>query len=341
MNVALRGGVFIAAACIAFCLSATAAQAQQNIELPRRIEIRAKPIANFEARDATRKIFGGLEFRGGLELSSASKDFGGLSAIRVEPDGAHFVALSDKGRWFRGRIVYRDGAPAAIADAETAPILGPDGRPLAARGWYDTESIAADGGTLYVGIERVERIVRFEYRRDGLRARGQPIAVPPDFKTLTYNKSLECLAMPPQGMPLAGTLIAITERSLDEQGNHRSFLLKGAQAAHFSVKRSGNFDISDCAIAPHSDLLILERRASWTGGVAMRIRRVPLAELKPDAVVDGPVLIEADLAYNIDNMEGISVHRGGGGEIVLTLVSDDNFSPLQRTVLLQFVLLDR
>jgi hypothetical protein len=37
-------------------------------------------------------------------------------------------------------------------------------------------------------------------------------------------------------------------------------------------------------------------------------------------------------------MEGLSVHRAAGGEIVLTLVSDDNFSPLQRTLLLQFAL---
>ena len=80
--------------------------------------------------------------------------------------------MTDKGYWLRGRIVYDDGKPAGIADAEMAPMLGPDGRPLAARGWYDTESLAEDDGTLYVGIERVDQIVRFDYGRDGLlRAR--------------------------------------------------------------------------------------------------------------------------------------------------------------------------
>ena len=38
------------------------------------------------------------------------------------------------------------------------------------------------------------------------------------------------------------------------------------------------------------------------------------------------MLIEADLGYQIDNMEGIAVHRNARGETVLTLVSDDNFS---------------
>jgi hypothetical protein len=70
----------------------------------------------------------------------------------------------------------------------------------------------------------------------------------------------------------------------------------------------------------------------------MRIRKIALADIKPDAVVDGPVLMEADMRYQIDNMEGLAVHRTAAGETVLTMISDDNFSPLQRTVLLQFTL---
>ncbi len=36
--------------------------------------------------------------------------------------------LSDKGWWFRGRIVYEGTRPSGIADAEMAPILGADGQ---------------------------------------------------------------------------------------------------------------------------------------------------------------------------------------------------------------------
>ena len=80
-----------------------------------------------------------------------------------------------------------------------APMLGPDGRPLAARGWYDTEALAEDGGTLYVGIERVHQIVRFDYGKDGLLARGQPIAVPPAMRSLPNNKGIEGLVFVPRG----------------------------------------------------------------------------------------------------------------------------------------------
>jgi hypothetical protein len=70
------------------------------------------------------------------------------------------------------------------------------------------------------------------------------------------------------------------------------------------------------------------------------MRRVALGEIKPGAVVDGPVLFDVDLGYEIDNMEGLSVHRSAGGETVLTLISDDNFSAVQRTLLLQFTLVE-
>jgi hypothetical protein len=310
-------------------------------EPPAKIEIAAAPIAAFDPRAPDQVRFGALEFRGGLALTSPHRDFGGVSAIRVGPDGAQFVALTDKSSWFTGRIDYdAQRRPRGIAAAVLAPMLGPDGRTLAARGWYDTESLAWDGGTLYVGIERVNRIVRFDFGRFGVLARAEPIAVPPGVAKLPNNKGLEALEFVPKGQPLAGTLIAISERGLDPRGNIRGFLIGGPNPGEFSVKRSDDFDISDCALLPSGDLLLLERRFTWWSGVAMRIRRVPQAVLMPGATVDGPTLIVADMAYQVDNMEGLSVHRDAKGEIILTLVSDDNFSALQRTILLQFRLVE-
>ncbi len=154
-------------AILALALIPAAAQPPRDLGGVRRIDVRAEAIAAFDPRDTSLKRFGALEFRGGLVLESPAKEFGGISALRGGGDGQNFISLTDKGYWLRGRIVYRGSAPIAIADAEMAPILGPDRRPLKSRGWYDTESLAVDGGTLYVGIERVQRIVRVDYGRDG------------------------------------------------------------------------------------------------------------------------------------------------------------------------------
>jgi hypothetical protein len=307
---------------------------------PTRIDVQAEPITSFDNRDPSQTRFGALEFRGGLVLTSKYEAFGGISGFTIEPDGARFLAITDNGSWLRGRIVYQDGKPAGIADAEMAPILGPDGKPLATRGWFDIESLTVHGGMHYIGIERVEQIVRLNYARDGLLARGEPIAVPPDFKSLAYNKSLECLLGAPKDSALADTLIVITEQSLDGAGNHRAFLMKGDQVERFTVARSDEFDVTDCTVLPPGDLLLLERRFSPARGAAMRIRRIPLDLIKPGALVDGKILIDADLAYQIDNMEGIAVHRSAEGETIITVVSDDNFSRIQRNLLLQFTLVE-
>jgi hypothetical protein len=335
--VSLKLGALLAA----IGLLANSAVAQVSLrqpEPPVRIEVNAKPIPAFDLRDPSRVRFGSLAFRGGLELTSSYKDFGGVSALKVFADGQQFLAVTDKGRWLRGRIVYDGTRPVGIADAEMAPILGTDGRPLAARGWYDTESLAEDGGTVYVGIERANRIVRFDYGRHGLLARGVPLGLPGGVRGLPYNKGLECLAFVPRALPLGGTLIAISERGLDQDGNIKGFLIGGPTPGEFAVKRSDDYDVSDCAILPAGELLVLERRFSWARGVAMRMRRIALAQLKPGATQDGPIVVEADMGYQIDNMEGLSVHRAANGETVLTLISDDNFSLLQRTLLLQFTL---
>jgi hypothetical protein len=331
-----RGAAALAALLALSALVALAEPEKPRLaEPPVKLEIRVKEITRFEARDPSRRRFGQLTFRGGLELTSPYKEFGGVSAIRIRPDGARFLAVTDQGRWLRARIVYEGTRPVGIADAEMAPILGPDGKPLAARRWYDTESLAEDGGTAYVGIERVHQIVRFDFGRSGFAARGAPITVPPAVKRLPSNGSIEALEVVPKGQPLAGTLIAISERGTDQDGNIQGFLIGGPTPGAFAVKRSDEFEISDCALLG-SELIILERRYSIMRGVATRIRRIPLASVKPGALVDGPQMMFADLGYEIDNMEALSVHRTPAGETVFTVVSDDNFSPIQRTLLLQF-----
>jgi hypothetical protein len=329
--------VALLAALLVVALLPASAQAPRSTTTVQPITVGATAIESFDAGDPTRIRFGKLVFRGGLVLDSTHRSFGGFSSLRVLADGERFLAVTDKGHWLRGRIVSRGGRPIAIADAEMAPILGPDGRPVSRRGWYDTEALAEEGGVVHVGIERVNQILRFDYGKDGLRARGQPIALPPAIKALPHNQGLECLVAAPASGALAGTLIAISERGLDARGNLQGFLL-GRVAGAFSLVRSDDFDVSDCAVTPRGELLVLERRFSWLSGLAMRIRSLRLADVKPGATLDGPVLINADLGQQVDNMEGLAVHRAPDGALVLTLISDDNFSPLQRTLLLQFTL---
>jgi hypothetical protein len=307
---------------------------------PVSITVNARPIASFDLRDRTRTRFGALAFRSGLILTSSFRGFGGLSSLRLDPKGQQFISASDKGAWFTGRIVYPGKEMTGLADVEAAPMLGQDGGPIAARGWFDTESIALDGSLVYVGIERVNRIMRFDFAKGFTRARGEEVEVPQAIRELPFNRGLEAMVVVPHDRPLGGTLIAISERGLDAGRNIVAFLIGGPSPGRFSIRRTDNFDISDACLLPSGDLLILERKFSLTGGIGIRIRRIALTSIAPGALLDGPSLFEADLGQEIDNFEGLDAFANDSGDIVVTLVSDDNFSLIQRTLLLQFTLVE-
>ncbi|PDT82758.1 twin-arginine translocation pathway signal [Bradyrhizobium sp. Y36] len=322
-------------------------QVENAVTDPVSVEVNARPIPNFEPRDRTRTRFGSLEYRSGLVLTSRYRGFGGLSGIRLDAKGERFLAVSDQGGWFTGTIRYAGGRMVGLDDVEAAPLLGAEGRPITEkRLWWDSESIARDGNVVYVGLERVNQILRYDFSKGGTRARGEVVPVPAGVRKLPSNKGLEALVVVPQEkykgkdqtMPLAGTLIAFSERGLDHDGNLTAFLIGGPSPGQFSVRRTEKYDISDAVLLPSGELLILERKFSWFTGVNIRIRSIPLKSIVPGALVDGPSLFAADLGHEVDNMEGIDAHVTPEGETVLTLISDDNFSMLQRTLLLQFTL---
>ncbi|MBC9883771.1 twin-arginine translocation signal domain-containing protein [Bradyrhizobium sp. INPA01-394B] len=334
---------YAAAGCSALALpQASQAQAEHAVTAPAAVEVNARPIPFFQPRDRARVRFGSLQYRSGLVLTSPHRGFGGLSGFRFLDDvGERFLALSDQGSWFTGRIRYDGGRMVGLDGVEAAPMLNAEGRPITEkRLWYDTESLARDGSVVYVGLERVNQIMRFDFARGGTSARGEVIASPAAIRKLPVNKGLEALAFVPKGQPLAGTLIALSERGLDASGNLVAFLIGGPSPGQFAVRRTDKFDISDAVLLPSGELLILERKFSWFTGINIRIRSLPLKSIAPGALVDGPVLFEADLGDEVDNMEGIDAHVSAEGETVLTMVSDDNFSMLQRTLLLQFTLVE-
>ena len=71
----------------------------------------------------------------------------------------------------------------------------------------------------------------------------------------------------------------------------------------------------------------------------MDLRHIAASDLHEGARMDGDVI--ADLSFqdaNIDNMEGLALRRGPNGETLLYMISDNNYSALQRTLLLMFEL---
>jgi hypothetical protein len=303
----------------------------------RAVAITARPLPAFEPRNPDRRQFGALSWRGGLELRSSDREFGGFSGLWRSGDGQKLVAITDVGSWLTADITSSNGRPTGLVNAEMAPILNAAGRAVRRTRSYDTEALTIVDGTAWIGIERSHEILRFDWARDGMKARGQSVPVPPAVKRLPSNKGLEAIGIGPAGLAIAGAIVAIAERSGSADAPTAGWIIGGARPGAFQVRRKDGFDITDLAFLPGGDMVLLERWYQPWRGVAFRLRRIKGVGIRPDALLDGETLFEADLGYEIDNMEGMAVHSENG-QTILTLISDDNFSFIQRTILLEFVL---
>jgi hypothetical protein len=335
---------------VAVILSATLIVAPALADKPAEMPSRAEPVTitaiaiDFHRDDPERKEFGKLIWRGGVNLFGKSSFFGGYSAIAIDPSGKSLLAISDAGTWLRATLEYDGRKIKGLSAAILGPILGKDGKPLTEDRERDAEGmvlLAGDTaiGTAYVSFERDHRILRYPFTRESFGPPSGALPLPAEAKRMSANRGIEALA-PIRVGRLAGTTVAFSERLLDKNGDLRGWLIGGPAPGPIVVKRIGSFDITDASPLPDGGIVLLERSFSYGEGVKMRIRRIGAKELRPGAPIMGEILLEANDSLNIDNMEGIAVHRSAAGETILTIVSDDNFSPLQRTLLMQFALPD-
>ena len=287
---------------------------------------------------------GKLIFRDGVVLRSDEPTFGGISSLAISADGVRFLAITDEGSWLTGRIAYDgNGRIAALDDVCIAPMLGEDGKPLDGKAEADAESLAiisgeTDDGIVAVGFERDPRIWGYRLGETGFASKPLPAPTPDDLKAAPNNGGLEALASLD-----ARHLLLLTEDYLDEAGNSAGWIsqpanMQDVQYDQFALKRIPPFAPTDARLMPDGDILVLERSYTPIGGPGMQLRRIARADLKAGATVDAETLAQLGAGYSIDNMEGLAVRAGEDGETLIYVISDDNFNPLQRTILLLFAL---
>ena len=193
-------------------------------------------------------------------------------------------------------------------------------------------------GVALVAFERNHRLVRYPIINGALGRPTALVGLPPESKRMTSNSGLEAVTVL-RGGPYRGSILAFAEDLKDADGHQIGWLLGKGAPKQLAVKEMGGFALTGAAALEDGSMLLLERRFRMSEGVKMRLRHIPAVELKPGHVIEGETLISSDMNYEIDNIEAVAVHKGAGGETVVTLISDDNFNKfLQRNLLLQFTL---
>lgn len=310
---------------LATALSAGAAAAE-----PLTLTVTPLPL---NSEDPSQTTVGKLTWRGSLEITADNPRFGGLSGLVLEPEGDRLLAVSDTGRWVSARIRLDDrGFLVGLEDAEIDRLRDGDNRVLASKRAGDAESLArlSDGTTL-VAFEQAHRIWRYPAGPTPLERPAEAFPSPPDLSSFKGNGGLEAVAELPRGR-----LLCLVEHET-EAATLPGFLWHNGKWAEVALTRLGPYRPTGAATLPSGDVLLLERRFSFIGGLGIKIRRLPLASIEPGATLDGEVIAELHPPLIYDNMEGIAVAPEAGGARVY-IVADDNFNVTQRTVLMSFFL---
>jgi hypothetical protein len=129
----------------------------------------------------------------------------------------------------------------------------------------------------------------------------------------------------------------LTEQFENPDGSVKGWLIGDDQSAELSYLPAEGFHVTDCAALNNGDLLVLERRYVPFGILSARVTLVKANSIQPGAKLGGKELLKLEQPLAAENFEGIAAQETSRGTVIF-IVSDDNFSAFQQTVLLQFLL---
>lgn len=269
---------------------------------------------------------GEMQLAGAWELRSPNNHFHGYSALAAL-DGGNLLALSDRGRMLRFSAPGRGGGPPRLGWFSVT--TKGDEKRLA-----DIEAITRDPATgrLWAAYEGSNLIERRD--PDGGVRRVQPEAM----RDWSDNSGPEAMVR------LAdGRFIVLSEGSArwNEDGSPGLLFaadpVEGAEPLRFRFVPPSGSRAVDMAQLPDGRVLILTRSIEWglPPGFSSKLVLADPADIVAGGEWRGAVVAEIAEPLPTENYEGLATERGADGETMVWLISDDNASLFQRTLLLE------
>lgn len=277
-------------------------------------------------------LFPGVRFAQGWALTSPNENFGGLSGIELLADGG-FLAVSDMGAFV---WIDRDGSE-LTGRGRIAYMRGQDNALLKGKSEGDSEGLALKNGLAYVSFERRHRIEAFDLNTCGAAARATLVAdLPSEIEgaEIRENSGAEALSF-------GKTLRAGYEQLIDG----KSPLVELAPTGNaVTLVKPLNTDFDSPLVGMTNRIALGDQ--SVAGSVVYSLRRnynpvfgnrlAVEAEYQDAGGSSRRGLFTLSRPMNVDNFEGITVETLPDGIHRLWIVSDDNFSDRQRTLLFAF-----
>ena len=295
------------------------------------------PVDNLTQRATARPLVfapqtsGTMRFVRGWNLVSPHSRFGGFSGLaRIAPD--RFLLIGDNG--YQTRITFDRGGQLSAFHITALPVPPdwPDRKSM-----VDSESLFVDraNGTAWVGLEHTNQLWRFDRELTRLEARHAPTAL----RDWPRGRGPEAMAR------LAdGRIVILAEGGRADPRRNRGVLLArypgvpSAPPTRFFYDSQGKGAVSDAAPLPDGRILIVHRKVGWNPVFTTTIAIADPQDIEPNAILRSRTIGTVPRGLS-DNFEGASV-TVEQGQTWLWLVADNNFQNWQRSLLLQFELVD-
>lgn len=288
------------------------------------VEVDTYPVA-IDPQNPEVVALGDFRYAGGVAVSSrATSRLHGLSDLVVSP-GGRITAVSDEGDLITARLVFDGERLSGVDDVAIRPLWDLDGKPLQGKQWGDAEGLTIlPNGEMLVSFEQTHRIWRYPPSGD---RRPYPVAMPrADMSGHDNNDGMEGLAAAP-AIVGDGYWVGIETGSI-------WFCRLRADCRQLPdlPKPPPGYRLSSLTTGPNGELVILFH--SYRPAIGSRI----LVAIVPDPMTADEPIDAFPMAppLTVDNFEGVAVVRKPNGDWRIYLLSDDNFSPSQRTLLLAF-----
>ncbi len=304
-------------------------------DLRKTLETTVKPI-ELNSENPQQNVVGALKYIKGYSIASDYEHFGGLSGLsyaKIAEDISP-VFVSDRGevgqfkldhnyKPYFTSIQFISGIPwktsnKKIGDAEAIVRLK-----------------SKDSDFTLVSFEHVHRVMAYSVDNKN----GKALPLPAEVSMLQANGGLETMEVLSDGR-----LLLMAEHPTIKTKQHLAWIgsaPKDDPLAFRYITRliapPKGYSPTDATELPNGDVLVLLRRFTPVDGVSAKFWRIKKSMLDSSDTITGEVIATLKPPLSVDNMEGIAViDTSKGGNPIIAVISDDNFNPLQRTLLLIF-----
>ena len=307
--------------CIAIgvALLSSIAAGQSTTALPPggRVSVRAAQVP-LNPTEPSQRAVGDFLFAGGLALTSADGQLHGLSDLHVSASG-QLTAVSDGGDLIDAQLVMdKDGRLADVANLRRTRLTGEDGRPLVGKINADAEGLAV--------LPNGDRLVSFEGRARILlypAGGGGPQSVPMPAVTFPENGGMEAITADPAA---ASDAYAVGSEVSGETWNCRLSVPTCTKGP--VTLKTVFYGLVSMRRLPGGEMVYLLRTIDQ-----QRRYRVILKVVKEAREM---ARLDLEPPMNVENFEGLAVVSRPDGGLRFFLLSDDNESPRERTLLFAF-----